>query len=381
MQDRLAVGVRPPPRHARNAQLAAGGQAILAGIVCRLVGVVHRPAGRRVEGELRAVGARGPAQLDIHGAHLRSVQRAQPREHRQHAVLAIQACVQRELLYVQGPAALESHRSPGTHGRRSGRDPGQPAEQHRAKEAQVAVGNQPRAPAGARAAAHIQQWAERAAADRQLVARLQPSCHVERVRREHRVALEHQLAVQVDLGHGRDSVQAQAHLFVSSDRLRVEARAKPPILGVEIARIARAPVARVAQDCGRRTGHARGQPRELVERGRIGMGLGPAPGGLPTVAEHKLVVTLHADARGRRARRWFRGAHICSHAHRHPSMLSNPPRKDARAFARLRPPQRPPIDYLGNHAGPTGAERWPARPRRRGTPMSGQHVTRQGGRR
>ena len=203
------------------------------------------------------------------------------------------------------PAALESHRSPRADGRRSGRDAGQPAEQHRAKEPQVPVGDQTRAPAGSWLTSFAQQWSQRTAADRQLVALSQPLCDIERVSREHRVALEHQLAVQVDLRHGRDPVEAQAHLFARCDRLGVEARAPPPVLGVEveIAQVARAPAARVTQSSGRRAGHARGQPCEPVERGRVGMGVGRAGRGLPAFAEHDLARDPPRRTRGGATRR------------------------------------------------------------------------------
>ena len=68
-------------------------------------------------------------------------------------------------------AALQAHRPPRPDRGRARRKAGRPAQQHRAEEAQVAVGDQPRAPARARTAALAQQRRERAAADRQLVAR------------------------------------------------------------------------------------------------------------------------------------------------------------------------------------------------------------------
>ena len=233
------------------------------------------------------------------------------------------------------PAALQAHRSPGADGRRSRRDAGQPAEQHRAKEPQVPVGDETRAPAGSWLTSFAQQWSKRAAADRQLVALSQPLGDIERVSREHRVALEHQLAVQVDLGHGRDPVQTQAHLLAGCDGLRVEARAPPPVLGVEveIAQIAGVPAARVTQGSGRRTGHARGQPCEPIERGRIGMGVGRAGRGLPALAEHDLVVTLHAYACKRHALRRLRQAHRPGPRTPHPM---RPPAPRSPALGRTR---------------------------------------------
>ena len=85
------------------------------------------------------------------------------------------------------------------------------------------------------------------------------------VRREHRLALEHTLAVEVHLRHGRDSVERERQLLAGLRGLRLQTRPEPPVLGVEVASIARRPQSVLAQRRGRGAGHPGGHPLELVQ--------------------------------------------------------------------------------------------------------------------
>src|SRR5205807_2658804 len=102
-------------------------------------------------------------------------------------------------------------------------------------ESEVALANQPRAPARARSTPPPQDRRERVAVNHELVLRSQQSAHVERVALEHRVSVVYELAVEVHIGDRRDAVEAERDLFLCGGRLRGgEAGAKPPVLGVEV---------------------------------------------------------------------------------------------------------------------------------------------------
>jgi len=257
VQGRLAVRVRPPPRNPGHRQLAARGGLLI----------------RAAERELGSVGARRSVQLDLDRAQRRSVQRTQSRHDREHPdAVGVDARAERQLLDRDPPPALHAHGSPRADGGRPGCEAGRAAHQHRAKEAEVALGDQLRAPARAWATRLGEQRRERAAADRQLVvldtvagggAQARP--HLQLMGREHRVAVEHALAVEVHLGHRRDAVQAQAHLLAASRRLGLEARAKPPVLRVEVVGLARPPLGGVAKRAGGGARHARGHPAQAVQ--------------------------------------------------------------------------------------------------------------------
>ncbi len=305
VQGGLAVGVRPPAGDARDDQLA-----------------VHEgAAGLRLDGEGGGVLARRSGQLDRNRARGPAVEGAQLGPHREDAVVAVEAGAQVEAVEGKGAAALQPDRAPGTDRRRPGGEAGRPPEQHRAEEAQVAVGELG-APPGARLAPHPQQRAQRPTADRQLVAALpQQSADVEGVRGEHRLARQDRLAVEEDLADGGDAVEPQQNLLARLRRRCLEAGAKPPVLGVEVARLPRPPATRGGERGGRGARHRGRNPVQLGARRRVLTGVGGARGRLPAGVDlHPLVALDASERRGQR-----RGLGLMR-GHR-PASRSSPPRR------------------------------------------------------
>ena len=235
-----------------------------------------------------------PVEGDLDRGRRLGADRGDLQAHGEHAVAAVKARAKGQLLDGDRPAALEPRPSPGSHRRRLRSHPGRAAEQHRPEEAQVALGHEPGAPAGARAAALLQARAEGAAADRELVAGAAQLCaDVEPVFGEHRVALEHQRFVEVDLGDGRDSIERQQHPLAVPGGLGVERRAEPPVLAVEVVVLARAPVSRGGQCAGGRAGNGGGDPSELAQLGRAGAQAGRRGGRPPSAGQLERRLALH----------------------------------------------------------------------------------------
>ncbi len=241
--------VRPPQRHRRHAELAG-----------RLA---------RLDRERGAVRPGRTVELDRDAGHRRLAERAQHGTHRQHPGLALDARPQGHRVERDPAPALQRHPPPRPDGGGLRREPGRAAEQHRPHEAQTAVGDDSRSPARPRTAWSVEQRAQRAAADRELVRGSQPLGDRHQVPGEHRVAADQQLAVQVDLRDGREAVEAQHELLAGLGGPGREARAEPPVLVVQPAPVAEAPPAGRAQRTRRRAGHARGEPIEPGERARV----------------------------------------------------------------------------------------------------------------
>ena len=313
---------------------------------------------------------RGPAQLDLHDAKLvlrpaGAVAPAPtaPRSRRRSAGAA-------RAPRLQAPAALQPHRPPGTNRGRSGRKARGPAEQHRAKEAQVALGDQPRAPARARTATLRQQRREGAAADRQLVARSIAAArrrpcapHRQRVSREHRVALEDTLAVEIHLGDRRDPIQAQAHLFTRPRRARAS-------------KLVRNHQSSPSKPCGSPSRHrpaSRSAPA-AVPGTRAGEPVSPSrppcppcsarrgAGSLPSSRQHVRLVAVHVSARAadRRDRRFSRRRHRAApspHPRPLPALSSADSGSKARRRASLneRTLQPSTIRWSAREAGPAAS--------------------------
>ena len=139
----------------------------------------------------------------------------------------------------------------------------------------------------------MQQWTERPAADGQVVALAQKRADIEGVLGEHRVALQHQLTIQVDLRDGGDAVESKNHLLSYLERLGFETRAKPPILGIEVKMVPRLPQAGVLHHAGGRARYSRRSPAlQSVESRRIHAEIGRGRDGLPSVSQRNQLMSV-----------------------------------------------------------------------------------------
>ena len=179
-----------------------------------------------------------------------------------------------------------------------------------------------RAPARPGPTPHAQLRAQCPAAYRQLVATLaQQRADLHRVRRRtsSRSAAA-SAAVEKDLGERRDAVEAEHDLLAARRRRRLKSGAKPPVLCVEVARLARAASAR-RRAAPRRRFPAR-SPRSSRAR-RVRLGSVREPGAAAAVSQPSLKGTSSGP------RRWTRGGvspSDCGSSRGHrPAPRSSPP--------------------------------------------------------
>ncbi len=247
---RRAMGVRPPARDARDAQLPGEGRAVVD---------------RRLQRDTVSPGR--PVQLDVDAVDGHSVETMDTDRDRQHAGVAVEPRPDTEAVDLDGPPPLEDHRAPRTDDHRPRREPGRAAQERGPEPAQVPVADEAGAPAGAGLARLGEPRSECQAADRQLVRPADPIGEVQLERREHRLARRDQRAVQPHLGEARDALEPEDDPLTVDGRGRVESRPEPPVSTVEVRGRGQVRVAIGACDRAR---HRRRDPIEVgsVRRGR-----------------------------------------------------------------------------------------------------------------
>ena len=285
---RVAVGVRPPPFDRGQSNDTVGSHPVV------VLGDPQRLADR----------AGRPGDLDVDRARgCRSAGATQTGMDGQDTVITIEAWPKRQVVDDDPAPPLQPDGPPRTDGRRPGREARDPTQQHRAEPAQVVVRDQAGPPAGSRLPLDGQLGCERTTADDEFIRATQPRPDVHGVGREHRLACQQGLAVQEDLGQRGDPAEAQDDVLTGHCRFGLEADPEPPVLPVEVSRVA----SRLAQRAGRCARHARGQPLEAVQARRSRVGIGGGERSLPTSIDRDADVRVDA-----RPGRGHGGAHDAS---------------------------------------------------------------------
>ena len=178
-------------------------------------------------------------------------------------VVAVEAGPDRQVLDRDAAPSLEPDRPPRADGDRARARTRDPAEQRGPEPAQVVVGDEPRPPARSRPALAPRDGSSaRKRIDELVAGRGAARRHRPRARANIESLWSDRLAVEQDVGDGREAVEAQDDLLVVGGRRGVERRPEPPVLR----RRGRRPRGRRPAGAPAAVpGHGRGQPVEPVE--------------------------------------------------------------------------------------------------------------------